>query len=76
MPQETTTAKRRILELVERQPEDSSYDEILREIAREAWEHVIARRVRELEAGTAAAVPWSEVQQRLFSFERATPTHE
>lgn len=35
--------------------------------ADEAWERVIERRVRELEAGTAETVPWSEVRKRLFS---------
>jgi putative addiction module component (TIGR02574 family) len=33
----------------------------------EAWEAVIERRVRELEAGTAETIPWSEVRARLFS---------
>ena len=33
----------------------------------EAWEQVIERRVRELEAGTAETLPWSEVRARLFS---------
>lgn len=33
----------------------------------EAWEQVIERRVRELEAGTAETIPWSEVRARLFS---------
>lgn len=33
----------------------------------EAWETVIARRVRELEEGTAETIPWSEVRARLFS---------
>jgi putative addiction module component (TIGR02574 family) len=33
----------------------------------EAWEEVIERRVRELEAGTAPTLPWSEVRARLFS---------
>lgn len=33
----------------------------------EAWERVIERRVRELEAGTAETIPWSEVRARLFS---------
>ena len=33
----------------------------------EAWEQVIERRVRELEAGTAKTLPWSEVRARLFS---------
>ena len=32
----------------------------------EAWERVIERRVRELEAGTAETLPWSEVRARLF----------
>lgn len=35
--------------------------------ADEAWEAVIARRVGEVEAGTAATLPWSEVRARLFS---------
>lgn len=35
--------------------------------ADEAWERVIEHRVRELEAGTAQTVPWSEVRARLFS---------
>lgn len=35
--------------------------------ANEAWERVIERRVRELEAGTAETIPWSEVRARLFS---------
>lgn len=34
--------------------------------AEEAWEEVIERRVRELEAGTAKTVHWSEVRARLF----------
>lgn len=34
--------------------------------AEEAWERVIERRVRELEAGTAETIPWSEVRARLF----------
>lgn len=33
----------------------------------EASERVIERRVRELEAGTAETIPWSEVRARLFS---------
>jgi hypothetical protein len=32
----------------------------------EAWERVIERRIRELEAGTAETIPWSEVRARLF----------
>lgn len=35
--------------------------------AEEAWEQVIERRVRELAAGTAETVPWSDVRARLFS---------
>ena len=34
--------------------------------AAEAWEQLIDRRVRELEAGSAETVPWSEVRARLF----------
>lgn len=34
--------------------------------ADEAWELVIERRVRELEAGTAATLPWAAVRARLF----------
>lgn len=37
------------------------------EAVEETWERVIERRVRELEAGTAATIPWSEVRARLFS---------
>ena len=33
----------------------------------EAWEAVIERRVRDLEAGTAKTIPWSEVRALLFS---------
>jgi hypothetical protein len=33
----------------------------------EAWERVIEGRVRELEAGTAETIPWSEVRACLFS---------
>jgi putative addiction module component (TIGR02574 family) len=33
----------------------------------EAWEVVIERRVRELEAGTARTIPWSKVRACLFS---------
>ncbi len=33
----------------------------------EAWEVVIERRVRELEAGSASTLPWSEVRARLFN---------
>lgn len=35
--------------------------------AGDAWERVIERRVRELETGSAATIPWSEVRERLFS---------
>ncbi len=35
--------------------------------AESAWNEVIARRVRELEAGAVKLVPWSEVRERLFS---------
>lgn len=33
----------------------------------EAWEVVIERRVKELESGSVATIPWSEVRAQLFS---------
>ncbi len=32
----------------------------------EAWAVEIERRVKELDAGTVTAIPWSEVKERLF----------
>ena len=34
--------------------------------ADQAWNAVIERRVKELETGSVATIPWSEVRQRLF----------
>ncbi len=35
--------------------------------AEEAWEAEIDRRAKEIETGTVALVPWSEVRTQLFS---------
>lgn len=35
--------------------------------AEAAWEKEIGRRVAELETGSVATIPWSEVRERLFS---------
>ena len=33
----------------------------------ESWDEEIARRVEDLDAGRVAAIPWSEVKQRLHA---------
>ena len=37
------------------------------EAAEDAWRQEIQRRVRDLDSGTAVAVPWTEVRARLLS---------
>ena len=44
----TGTPKQRILEIVEAQPDDSSYDQILHELA---FERMIERGLRDIEEG-------------------------
>lgn len=57
------SAKEQILDLVEKQPDDSSYDEILRELA---LARMIARGLADVEAGRT--VSHEEMGERIRSW--------
>ena len=57
------TAKQRVLEIVEDQPDDSSYDEILRELA---FERMIERGLQDVEEGRT--ISSEEMLQRIESW--------
>ena len=59
------TAKARILALVEDQPEDSSYDEILHELA---FVRMVERGIADADAGRV--VPHEEIRRRIDSWSR------
>jgi predicted transcriptional regulator len=54
------TDKQRMIEILERQPEDSSYDELLRELA---FERMIERGLADAEA--ERAIPHEEIGRRI-----------
>lgn len=58
------TAKDRILEIVEAQPDDSSFDEILRELA---FERMIERGLRDVEEGRT--ISSEEMRRRIESWD-------
>ena len=62
---EPTTAKQKILDIVEEQPEDSSFDEILREIA---LARMIERGLSDVEAGRT--ISHEEMGSRLASWQK------
>ena len=43
----------------------SSLDDAIDDDADAAWSAEFARRIRDIDSGTAALVPWSEVRRRL-----------
>lgn len=45
----------------------SSLDTAVDESAELEWEQEIGRRVKELDSGTVATVPWAEVRKRLLA---------
>jgi predicted transcriptional regulator len=57
---ETMTAKERIKELIETQPDDASYDEILRELA---FERMIERGLTDARSGRV--IPNDEMGKRI-----------
>lgn len=62
---EPTTAKQQILEIVEEQPEDSSFDEILQEIA---LARMIERGLADVEAGRT--ISHEEMGERIASWHK------
>jgi len=62
---EPMTAKQQILEIVEEQPEDSSFDEILREIA---LARMIERGLADVDAGRT--ISHEEMGERIASWQR------
>lgn len=65
MATSAATAKKQILDLVEQQPEDSSYDEILRELA---FARMIERGLADSEAGRT--ISHEEMGRRIRSWAR------
>lgn len=65
MPAELATAKQRALQIVEELPEDSSYEDILRELA---FERMIERGLADAEAGRT--ITSEEMKLRIESWAR------
>ena len=65
MAQSSTTAKQKILEVVQDQPEDSSYDEILRELA---FARMIERGLDDVDNGRT--ISHEEMKKRISSWAR------
>ena len=64
MAQPATTDKQRMLEILERQPDDSSYDELLRELA---FERMVERGVADVQAGRT--ISHEEMGRRIADWE-------
>ena len=64
MAQPATTDKQRMLEILERQPDDSSYDELLRELA---FERMVERGVADAQAGRT--ISHEEMVRRIAGWE-------
>jgi len=62
---EAMTAKQQILEIVEEQPEDSSFDEILQELA---LARMIERGLADVEAGRT--ISHEEMGERIASWQK------
>jgi len=60
-----STAKEQITELVRRQPDDSSYDEIIRELA---FELMVQRGLKDSEDGRV--ISSEEMQKRIRSWQK------
>ena len=65
LAQSSTTAKQKILEVVQDQPEDSSYDEILRELA---FARMIERGLDDVDNGRT--ISHEEMKKRISSWAR------
>ena len=64
MTQPATADKQRMLEILERQPDDSSYDELLRELA---FERMVERGVADVQAGRT--ISHEEMGRRIADWE-------
>ena len=60
-----TTAKHKLIQLIEQQPEDSSYDDILRELA---FGRMIERGLADADAGRT--VPHKEMKRTIESWRK------
>lgn len=60
-----TTDKQRMIQILEQQPDDSSYDELLRELA---FERMVERGVADAEAGRT--ISHDEMRRRVADWER------
>ena len=60
-----STAKEAMVDIIRRQPDDSSYDEILRELA---YARMVARGLADSEAGNT--ITNAEVRNRIDSWQR------
>lgn len=65
MTRPATTDKQRMLEILERQPDDSSYDELLRELA---FERMVERGVADAQAGRI--ISHDEMGRRIADWEK------
>ena len=65
MSQPATTDKQRMIQLLEEQPDDSSYEELLKELA---FDQMVERGVADADAGRT--IGHEEVRQRMASWER------
>jgi len=59
------TAKEQITELIQKQPDDSSYDEIIRELA---FDLMIQRGLKDSDAGRT--IPNEEMQRRIKTWQK------
>ena len=60
-----TTAKERIAELIQRQPDDSSYDEIVRELA---FDLIVQRGLKDSDEGRT--ITNEEMERRIKTWQR------
>lgn len=65
MTRPATTDKQRMLEILERQPDDSSYDELLRELA---FEGMVERGLADADAGRT--ISHEEMGRRLADWQK------
>lgn len=65
MPRSSVTDKQRMFQILEQQPDDSSYDELLRELA---FERMVERGVAD--AGAARTTSHEEMGRRIADWEK------
>ena len=65
MSQPVTTDKRRMIELLEEQPDDSSFEELMRELA---FERMVERGLADAEAGRT--ISHEEMGRRIAAWEK------